>query len=78
MSEDESRFFDELTEVIFDELQVQIWTRRLGEIDPPVSGIRTTAELIADEVIGVFHLQKRAKLQSAPDPPSESPASGDT
>jgi hypothetical protein len=71
VSEDERRFFDELTEVIFDELQVQIWTRRLGEIDPPESGIRTTAELIADEVMGVFHLEKRAKLHYPLGPPGE-------
>ena len=37
-----------------------------------------TAELIADEVMGVFHLEKRAKLHYPLGPPGEPQPSGDT
>ena len=56
-----SERFDELTDVIDDELTAQIAIGRLGNIDPTPEQVRTTAELLADIILIVFKIEKRQK-----------------
>ena len=53
--------FDDLVALIEEELGAQIAMQRLGEIDPPATGVHTVALLVADIVDRVYQLERRAR-----------------
>jgi hypothetical protein len=58
--------YEELVELIDEELGAQVAIGRLGRIDPTPAQVRTTAELIASMVWIVFNVQKRDKPEFGP------------
>jgi hypothetical protein len=56
-----SRDFDDLIEIVDQELAIQFQVRRFGlDVEPPDdAAIRKAAVLIADEVISSFRLERR-------------------
>jgi hypothetical protein len=60
LSPDERRVFDELANVIREELQVCVV---IGRFDHP-DGVQVTADLLADAVWGGFELRRRPDSQA--------------
>ena len=55
---------DALTELLREELQAQIWIKRLGEIDPTEQQVGETAYLLAEVLTRVYRFERREPSES--------------
>lgn len=58
--------FEHLVALVEEELSAQIAMERLGQIEPPATGIHDVAFLVADMIDHVYLLERRARPLSDP------------